>query len=139
TLPPDREIPVTLPGTTPLPDGTWVLAATTPEAWTPREVAANPDRWTAYLDADALPPPLVLRTRRAGDRFRPQGMGGHAPRLTDWMINAKVPRRWRDRLPLLVAGGEIVWVCGWRVSETAAVSPTTRQIVRLQWLESGDP
>ncbi len=135
TLPPGREVEVTLPGTTPLPEGRWVLEATLPEIWTREEVEANPDRWTAYLDADALASPLLLRTRRSGDRFRPQGMGGHAPRLTDWMINARVPRAWRDRLPLLVGGEEIAWVCGWRVSETARIGPATRRIARFRFQE----
>ncbi|MBN1179885.1 MAG: tRNA lysidine(34) synthetase TilS [Anaerolineae bacterium] len=129
-LEPGTERAVALPGTTPVGAG-WRLEATYLEAWSPDEVRANAERWVAYLDAEALVESPVLRTRRPGDRFRPQGMGGHAPRLTDWMINAKLPRAWRDGVPLLVAGGEIVWVCGWRVSEVAAVSPQTRRVVRL--------
>ncbi|HID89371.1 MAG TPA: hypothetical protein EYP52_06650, partial [Anaerolineae bacterium] len=135
TLPPDTEVEVALPGTTPLPGGDWRLEAEVLETWTLEAVEVNPDRWTAYLDADRLGKPAVLRTRRPGDRFRPQGMGGHAPRLTDWMINAKIPRAWRDRLPLLVAGGEIVWVCGWRVAETAIVGPTTRRVARFRFVQ----
>ena len=136
TLSAEQGVAVAVPGVTPLPDGAWVLEATLPPAWTLAEVETNPDRWTAYLDADALSGPLVLRTRRPGERFRPQGMGGHAPRLTDWMINAKVPRPWRDRLPLLVAGGEIVWVCGWRVSEVAVVGSTTRRVARFRFQQA---
>jgi len=133
TMPPDAEVAVALPGVTPLPGGDWVLEAEMPAGWSLRRVEANPDRWTAYLDADALGGGLALRTRRPGDRFCPQGLGGHGPRLADWMINAKVPRAWRDRLPLLVAGEEIVWVCGWRVSEGAAVGPTTRRVARFRF------
>jgi len=136
TLLPGTEVEVALPGTTPLPEGGWTLEAAVLEAWTPAEVEAHLDRWTAYLDADAMGQPLVLRTRRPGDRFRPHGMGGHRPRLTDWMINAKVPRAWRDRLPLLVAGGEILWVCGWRVAETALVGPRTRRVARFRFLST---
>lgn len=137
TLPPGREATVALPGVTSLPEGAWILETALPEEWSEEDVEGNPDRWTAYLDADALATPLVLRTRRAGDRFCPQGMGGHRPRLTDWMINAKVPRPQRDRLPLLVAAEEIVWVCGWRVSEMAMVKPSTRRVARLQFRRPG--
>lgn len=133
TLPPGTEVPVTLPGRTPLPGGEWVLDAALLETWSPAEVTGNPDRWTAYLDAERVQAP-VLRTRRPGDRFRPQGLGGHAPPLTDWMINARVPRAVRDSLPLLVsADGEILWVCGWRVSETATVGPETRRVARFRF------
>jgi tRNA(Ile)-lysidine synthase len=60
-------------------------------------------------------------------------MGGHAPQLSDWMINAKIPSVWRDELPLLTAGGEILWVCGWRVSEKAIVEPETRRVARFRF------
>ncbi len=138
TLSPGTEVWVALPGRTPLPGGDWVLEVEFLETWTPAEVTGNPDRWTAYLDAERLHGTPVLRTRRPGDRFRPQGMGGHAPPLTDWMINAKVPRAVRDSLPLLVSGdGEILWVCGWRVSETATVRPETRRVARLRFVGDG--
>jgi tRNA(Ile)-lysidine synthase len=134
-LPAGTELPVVLPGVTPLPGGKWRLKASFLETWTAAAVEGNPDRWTAYLDAESVRGLLFLRTRRPGDRFRPQGLAGHAPRLTDWMINAKIPRAWRDSLPLLVAGdGEILWVCGWRVAETVAIRPTTRRVIRFQFI-----
>jgi tRNA(Ile)-lysidine synthase len=139
TLPPGTEVPVALPGRTPLPGGDWVLEAAFLEAWTLEEVMGNPDRWTAYLDAESLRGTPVLRTRRPGDRFRPQGLGGHAPPLTDWMVNARVPRAVRNSLPLLVSGdGEILWVCGWRISETAVVRPQTRRVVRFRFIGNSE-
>lgn len=137
-LPPGTELLVALPGVTPLPGGEWHLEASFPQTWTTKEVEGNPDRWTAYLDTQRAHGPLLLRTRRPGDRFRPQGLGGHAPRLVDWMINAKIPRSRRDSLPLLVAAdGEILWVCGWRIAETAAVRPETQEVVRFRFRRSG--
>jgi len=134
-LPPGIELPLHLPGVLSLPESEWQLEALELETWTGAEIEANPDRWTAFLDAGALTPPLVLRTRRPGDRFCPQGMGGHAPVLNDWMVNARVPRHWRDRLPLLVGGGGILWVCGWRIGQTAAVGAATRRVVRFRFVK----
>lgn len=51
---------------------------------------------------------LRLRTRRAGDRFKPKGMGGRSRKLKDWMIDRKIPRRIRDQIPLLCADGAVV-------------------------------
>ena len=48
-----------------------------------------------------LPEGLVLRQRRPGDRFHPAGMQGRSQKVSDWMINLKVPRELRDRVPLL--------------------------------------
>jgi tRNA(Ile)-lysidine synthase len=125
---------VALPGLTPLPSSAWVLEATRLSSWSIHEVAANPDPWTAYMDAEALAGSLTLRTRRAGDRFCPQGMGGHRVGLSAFLINLKVPRAWRDRLPLLEANGTIVWVCGYRIAEAAAVGHSTRHVARLRFL-----
>ncbi len=91
------------------------------------------DPWTACLDADALAGPLVLRSRRRGDRFRPQGMGGHSVKLSAFLINLKIPSAWRDHVPLFVAGDEIVWVCGRRLGEGVAIGPETRRVVRLRF------
>lgn len=133
SLPPGKRITVNLPGTTSLPESGWVLEAEWQADWSMADIEENPDRWTATVAEEALEGPLALRTRRPGETFQPQGMGGHAPALSDWMINTKIPRTWRDRLPLLTAGDEIVWVCGWRVSEKAMVEPETRRVARFRF------
>jgi tRNA(Ile)-lysidine synthase len=115
-----------------------VLQAEVLDEWDARKIAANPDPWTAYLDLDALLGPLALRPRRRGDRFRPQGMAGHRIKLSAFLINLKVPRAWRERVPLLAAGDEVVWVCGRRIGERVTVGPETRRVARL-WFAHTDP
>jgi tRNA(Ile)-lysidine synthase len=129
-------LPVHIPGTTPLPQSEWVLQAELLESWDTSQIDANPDPWTAYLDANALDGTLTLRPRWKGDRFRPHGMGGHSVKLSAFLINVKVPRAWRDHVPLLAAGGDIAWVCGWRVGEGFVVGPKTRRVVQLQFQRS---
>ncbi len=130
----EEPLPVQVPGATPLPQSEWVLQAEILEKWDAAPIVANADPWTGYFDADRLCGSLVLRTRRRGDRFRPQGMAGHSVKLSAFLINLKVPRAWRDRVPLLVAGDEIAWVCGRRVGEGFAVGPGTRRVAWL-WFE----
>jgi len=124
---------VEVPSTTPLPQSEWVLRAEVLEEWDAHQIAANPDPWAAYFDADRLASPLALRPRRRGDRFRPQGMGGHSVKLSAFMTNLKIPRAWRDHVPLLTAGDAIVWVCGRRIGEGITVGPATRQVTRLRF------
>jgi tRNA(Ile)-lysidine synthase len=128
---------VQVPGTTPLPRSRWALQAEVLDEWDAHQVAANPDPWTAYFDLDALPGPLALRPRRRGDRFRPQGMAGHRVKLSAFLINLKVPRAWRDHVPLLAAGDEVVWVCGLRIGEGVTVGPETRRVARLWFSRTG--
>lgn len=61
-----------------------------------------------------LPPgtrTVEVRNRRPGDRLRPLGGPGER-KLKDLLIDRKVPRSQRDRLPLLVVDGSIAWVPG---------------------------
>lgn len=50
---------------------------------------------------------LTLRTRRSGDRFALSGLGEGHQSIKEWMIDHKVPRHLRDRIPLLCIDGEI--------------------------------
>jgi tRNA(Ile)-lysidine synthase len=129
----DEPLAVRLPGGTRLAESGWTLVAEVLTEWDAGQIAAGPHPWTAWFDADALGDPLVLRTRLRGDRFRPRGMGGRGAKLSAFMINVKIPRAWRDRVPLLVAGGDIVWVCGRRIGEGVAVGTETRRVARFRF------
>ncbi|NLG48790.1 MAG: tRNA lysidine(34) synthetase TilS [Chloroflexi bacterium] len=128
----DGALSVPVPGTLPLPDTAWQLTTRVVE----RDALAerwrnNPDPYTAYLDFAAIQAPLALRARQEGDWFQPLGLQ-RRQLLSDFMINVKVPRRERDTLPLLVAGGDIVWVVGWRIDSRYAITPQTRRVLVVQ-------
>ena len=57
--------------------------------------------------ASAVPWPLLLRTRRTGDRWRPDG-GIGSKSLKRWLIDRKVPRERRDVLLVLACGSDVV-------------------------------
>lgn len=72
--------------------------------------------------------PLLVRSPRPGDRIRLSPRGGHR-KLSDLLIDLKVPRPARSAILLLCRGEEILWVIGHRqaalpaVAETPALSP----------------
>ena len=74
--------------------------------------------------------PLRVRNRRAGDRIRPLGAPGHR-KLQDLLVDRKVPREDRDRVPVVVdAGGRILWVAGLAIAEECRVTdPATGMVV----------
>lgn len=115
-------LPVDLEAETALPDSAWRLSFQMVRG--PLDPLVLKDPWRAALSARVVVPDaeIVLRTRRPGDRFAPQGLGGHTKKLSKFMIDLKIPKLWRDKIPLLVVNGEIMWVVGWRVSQLAVVS-----------------
>jgi tRNA(Ile)-lysidine synthase len=93
------------------------------------------DEWTELADADRISFPLVLRTRREGDRFSPLGMGRDV-RLKSFLINQRIPREERDRLPLLCDQEKVVWVVGVRLSEHVKVNRSTTHVLRMRVVRS---
>lgn len=82
------------------------------------------------VDRDLLRFPLVVRSRKPGDRFIPLGQE-KSVKLKKFLINRHVPAEEKNRLPLVLSAGEIVWVGGLAVSEQFKVSEKTRRCVRL--------
>ena len=68
-----------------------------------------------------LGPAVRVRAWRDGDRMRPAGLGG-SKSLQDLFTDRKVPRALRRTLPVIEAGGEIVWVAGVAVDERFAAA-----------------
>jgi tRNA(Ile)-lysidine synthase len=89
------------------------------------------DHWEAVFDRTALTEPLVVRNFRRGDRFRPLGMAGHK-KVKELFIEKKAPLPARALLPLLVMGGEVLWLPGYGRSEIGRVGPGTKAVLRVQ-------
>jgi tRNA(Ile)-lysidine synthase len=89
------------------------------------------DATVAYLSLAAMRD-VQVRSRRAGDRFQPLGLSGHK-KLQDFMVDSHVPREMRDATPIVVAGGRIAWVVGWRIAEWARVTDDDDAVLKLKF------
>ncbi len=85
-------------------------------------------REIAHLDLDQTGRHLVLRNRRPGDIFHPLGLPGRK-KLQDFLVDARVPRRDRDRVGVLTAGDQVVWLVGHRLDDRFKVTPATRNVL----------
>ncbi len=126
-------VPLSIPGEVALPEHGWVvsaeLAAAEAGAQALRATAGNPA--TAVVAADGWTPPLAVRNRRPGDRFRPFGLDGQK-KLQDFLVDRKVARRDRDRVPLVVDEHDrIVWVAGHEIDEAFRVTAASRAVLIL--------
>lgn len=95
--------------------------------------AAKADSLTAYLDYDFLEFPLMIRSQKEGDRFKPFGMKGHSLKLSDFWINSNIPRWERPQRPLVCSGEEIVWIPGLRIADSVKITTNTKKIVRISF------
>ena len=53
----------------------------------------------------------LIRTRQPGDRIRPFGSRG-SRKMQDYLTDRKIPEAFRDQIPLLCRGKEVLLVCG---------------------------
>ncbi|MHB8085867.1 MAG: tRNA lysidine(34) synthetase TilS [Dehalococcoidia bacterium] len=90
------------------------------------------DIFSASLDLAKAGRSLTIRSRKPGDRFRPLGME-HSRKLQDFMVDAAIPRSWRDTVPLVCSPSQIVWVVGWRIDDRVKVTGGTGQVLRLEF------
>ena len=121
-----RDEVLTVPGELDLSDGFRLIAEIR------RGEVGEPGReWAATLDPAIVDGALVVRSRRPGDRFHPLGMPGPI-KLQDFFVNAGVPRRWRDRVPLVESKAGIAWVAGHRPAEWARLGPAADCALRLE-------
>ena len=114
--------------------------ATIPEIRTTIHVGRGPQPATRNPQPFLLPPgakpSFVVRNRRPGDRFRPLGLA-HEKKLKDFLIDRKIPAEGRDRIPLLVWNGCIVWIAGVEISDCFKVTGGAGEQYEV-WLEVED-
>ncbi len=78
---------------------------------------------------------LWVSAPRTGERMSPLGLNGRQRKLSDILIDAKVPAALRASVPTVrlddEGGGQIVWLAGLRVDERSRITASTARAVRL--------
>jgi len=91
----------------------------------------NSHKNIAALDLDKISFPLELRSWHHGDYFIPLGMK-HRKKISDFLIDSKIPVNLKEQVKVLVSQGEIVWVVGQRLDNRYKISPDTQNILEIQ-------
>lgn len=95
----------------------------------PLEILKNKE--TAFLDKAKLSYPLKIRRAEVGDYFYPLGMKGKK-KLSDFMIDEKIPLNLKSKVLVLTTGRDIVWVIGHRIDDRYKVQATTKSILQIK-------
>jgi tRNA(Ile)-lysidine synthase len=93
-------------------------------------------RETPALDADLMRFPLILRSWRPGDAYRPKGRSS-AKKLKELLLANRVPAGERATWPVLESEGQIVWALGLPPSADHLVSKATKRGLVIE--EAGFP
>jgi tRNA(Ile)-lysidine synthase len=125
----DGETDLAVPGETDF-SGWRVTAAFCPPEALPHKYPE--DAFTACFDAGKTGEALIVRGHRPGDCFQPLGMG-QPKKLNVFMIDARLPRDWRENIPIVCAGEEIIWLAGCRMDERYKVTPATNKVLKLEF------
>jgi tRNA(Ile)-lysidine synthase len=134
-LDPGSNLSLTAPDEVGLLNG-FRLVASLQEVSSSADFAPPPgDPFQAWLDADRVSLPLVLRSRRPGDRYNPLGMQGHSLKLSDFFINHTLPARARAAWPLVCSGDTIAWVPGFQPAHAYRVTPETLHLLHLKLIK----
>jgi tRNA(Ile)-lysidine synthase len=129
-------VSLSIPGEVILADRGWAVSATGGDAQPGHSTGTfkiDCSRMAVMVAAAGLTPPLAVRSRKPGDRFRPLGMGGRGKKLQDFFVDRKIDRERRDSLPIVVDGTDsIVWVVGEAVSEDFRVTSPSQAVIFLK-------
>jgi tRNA(Ile)-lysidine synthase len=126
----EKELNLNIPGKTSVTG--WDIEATITDSSGIKEEGEIANGFTARFDLDVAGNRLTVRLRQPGDRFQPLGMS-QPKKLNEFMIDAKVPQAWRQRIPLVCSPEQIIWVVGWRLDERVKVTEKTNQVLRLEF------
>lgn len=85
----------------------------------------------ACIDLKAVQFPLLIRKWKQGDYFQPLGMTG-IKKVSDFLIDRKVPLHEKENVWLLCSGKKIVWIMGLRLDERFKVASDTKKVLVLK-------
>ena len=84
-----------------------------------------------WFDYDTIKKGLLMRRRRPKDRICIDARG-NTQKLSDCMINAKIPAAKRDQIPILASKSRVLWIAGMRMAEDCRVTQSTRLVLEVR-------
>ena len=123
----DREWKIRIPGTVTSPLG--IFSA---EIFLYEGQKIEEKKYTKWMDYDKIEKNPYIRTRRTGD-YMVINAQGNTKKLNRCMIDEKIPSEYRDSIPLIACGKEIIWMVGSRMNERYKINPQTRKVLVLNY------
>lgn len=88
---------------------------------------------TAVFPAESIKWPIIIRTRKMGDRMTIKGMQG-SKKIKDIFIDQKIPLQERNTWPIITDGDDcIIWLPGLKKSAFEGMNPTTKHYIQFTY------
>ncbi len=89
------------------------------------------DKNLAFLDAEKLTFPLILRKWKQGDYFQPLGMKG-IKKLSDFFVDIKLSIPDKENCWLITSADQVVWIVGLRIDDRFKITSSTKRILKIE-------
>jgi tRNA(Ile)-lysidine synthase len=97
----------------------------------PDKVKFVPEPDIEYIDIDKLHGEIIIRKWRKGDYFFPIGLN-KKKKISDFLIDKKVPLYLKDNIYVLENNGKIVWICNYRLDDRFKCDKNSKKILKLE-------
>lgn len=98
--------------------------------WSDQKICEK--KYTKWLDYDKIKYDISVRTRKTGD-YLIVNSSGQRKKITRCMIDEKIPREFRESLPLAAAGNEVLWMVGGRINERYKITSETKNVLEIKY------
>ncbi len=101
------------------------------------EIELNKKRrsFKVQLDNKKIIPPLLIRSIKAGDRFKPLGLSG-TKKIGDYLTDKKVDIIYRDEIPVVCDNKGIIWLVGYEIDQRVKIDKSTKEVLEIEFFRS---
>jgi len=97
-----------------------------------KEFSIPKDSSVSCLDKKELEFPLVIRKWKKGDYFYPFGMKKKKKKISDYLIDRKIPLPQKENTWVVESGKRIACIIGERIDERFRITPSTELIYMIE-------
>ena len=126
-----KEVILSVPGKTLFADWQIETEILTADNLDVKNIKNKKNNFLEWFDLEQIKPPLVVRFRQKGDRFKPFGLG-NSKRIGKFITSAKLDPEQRKKTFLICDSGKILWLVPIRRSSEAILDTKSRKILKIK-------